>query len=349
MEHEQGIGKPPRIAPLPAGSSRPFWSVMIPAYNATEYLRETLQSVLCQDRGADEMQIEVVDNCSTIGDPERLVRELSDGRVRFYRQPKNVGPIENFNTCIRRARGEWIHILHSDDKVLPGFYSRAWDGLFVSPAIGAALCRIVHVDANGDRAYYSRDQYLSELEAPQRGLLGRDFVRNLFIQQRIQFVGIVVRRSIYETVGGFRPELVHCADWDMWIRIALVTQILYEPEPFACYRLHAGADSTKQTRTGQNVADQRRAIRLAATYVPAAQARENYPAAMRAASVEAIARARRLWAKGERTVALRQLWEAVRCSLAVGVILRLVLFLPYALGNLNQASDATATSTKSAQ
>jgi cellulose synthase/poly-beta-1,6-N-acetylglucosamine synthase-like glycosyltransferase len=71
----------PPIAPVPEGTPRPFWSVMIPAYNCDEYLRRTLASVLEQDPGPGDMQIEVVDDCSTQGDPAAVVREVGRGRL----------------------------------------------------------------------------------------------------------------------------------------------------------------------------------------------------------------------------------------------------------------------------
>src|SRR4051812_10436192 len=89
----------PRIDPLPNGTARPRFSVMIPAYNYAQYMRGTLQSVLGQDPGPAEMQIEVVDDCSTTHDAETAVREIAGGRIGFHRQPRNVGMIENFNTC----------------------------------------------------------------------------------------------------------------------------------------------------------------------------------------------------------------------------------------------------------
>src|SRR5206468_9339134 len=60
----------PTIAPVAEEGTRPFWSVMIPTYNCGDYLRRTLQSVLAQDPGPDQMQIEVVDGSSTKHNPE---------------------------------------------------------------------------------------------------------------------------------------------------------------------------------------------------------------------------------------------------------------------------------------
>jgi glycosyltransferase involved in cell wall biosynthesis len=111
---------------------------MIPTYNCANYLRETLNSVLVQDPGSELMQIEVVDDCSTLDDPEAVVKELGKGRVQFYRQPENVGYIKNFETCLQRSRGQLIHLLHGDDCVRDGFY-RKMQGLFEEyPEIGAA-------------------------------------------------------------------------------------------------------------------------------------------------------------------------------------------------------------------
>jgi len=69
------------IRPLIPDATRPFWSVMIPTYNArANYLEETLKSVLQQDPGPEQMQIEVVDDCSLHGDPAELVANVD--RIR---------------------------------------------------------------------------------------------------------------------------------------------------------------------------------------------------------------------------------------------------------------------------
>ena len=144
---ESVVEEPPAHSPVPPLAERPFWSVMIPIYNCREdYLRETLGSVLRQDPGVADMQIEVLDNCSTIGDPEAVVREMGGGRIAFHRQTHNLGIGGNFNACIERARGHWVHILHGDDTVRPDFYSRARAGVTAHPEVAAALCRILYMD-----------------------------------------------------------------------------------------------------------------------------------------------------------------------------------------------------------
>ena len=302
------------------GIVRPFFSVMIPTYNSTGYLRDALASVLGQDPGPGQMQIEVIDNGSTTSDPESVVREIGGGRVAFHRQPSNVGAIENFNTCIRRAQGQWVHILHDDDVVRPGYYARLRQGILAHPDVGAIACRIIYMDGDGHWTG------LADLVTRTSGILGQEFVDRQLLAQVIQYVGIIVRRSTYEELGGFRPELASCTDWDMWKRIAARTPIVYEPEPLACLRQHPGAETARAMRTGRNVAEERQSIRVTCASLPPERARHVYRAAMREAALRAIGWACYHWERGNRGIALRQSWEAMRCSRAPRVLLSLIYF-----------------------
>ena len=103
---------------------RPTWSVMIPTHNCASYLCKTLTGVLNQDMGVEKMQIEVIDDHSTKDNPEEIVRNVAGNRVAFYRQPQNKGHNGNFETCLNRAHGKYVHLLHGDDIVIPDYYKR---------------------------------------------------------------------------------------------------------------------------------------------------------------------------------------------------------------------------------
>lgn len=316
------IKTPPRIDPLPPGGPRPLFSVMVPVHNHADYMRETLRSVVCQDPGPAEMQLEVVDDFSTRDDPESVTREVGGDRIVFSRQPRNLGQAGNFNDCIRRARGEWVHILHGDDTVRSGFYARARQAALAHPEIGAWVCRVIYTDADGLWTG------LSELDARVPGVLGDDFAKREFITPRIQFVGIMVRRSVYEALGGFRPELKICLDWDMWKRVVLHTKIYYDPEPLACYRLHPQSAYATGTSSGVAIADERKSIAISNNYLPADLASHVHGQAMKAAAVRAIRLSRVRWREGNRAASLRLLKEALRCSPAPEVLARMALTVP---------------------
>jgi glycosyltransferase involved in cell wall biosynthesis len=220
---------------------------MIPTFNCASYLRQTLESVLTQDRGPEQMQIEVVDDCSTKDDPEAVVRRIGQGRVAFFRKPKNEGAIANFNTCIRRSRGRLVHILHGDDWVLPGFYQRVTAVAEQNPDVALIASRSFFVDEeNVIRAVTER---LRELEH------GAKAVGSFFYQTPIQAPGIVVRRSFYEKHGGFLPALIHTADCEMWARAIGLGGGLVMPDVLASYREFAANDSGRLARTGENLKD----------------------------------------------------------------------------------------------
>ena len=68
------------------GKTRPFWSVIVPIYQRTKYLKDCLNSILDQDPGADDMEIIVTDDASP-SDLSGLVHELGRGRVEYRRNP----------------------------------------------------------------------------------------------------------------------------------------------------------------------------------------------------------------------------------------------------------------------
>ncbi len=67
--------------------------------------------------------------------------------------------------------------------------------------------------------------------------------------------GVVVRRSFYEQHGGFMPEFIHVADWEMWVRAIHLGGGAFVDEPLACYREFAQNHSAQLARTGRNLED----------------------------------------------------------------------------------------------
>jgi GT2 family glycosyltransferase len=250
-----------KLQPVPDGIKRPLWSVMIPTYHCADYLREALSSVLAQDPGPEIMQIEVIDDHSTRDDPAVVIEELGCGRVGFYRQQQNVGYIKNFETCLQRSNGKLIHILHGDDYVREGFYNKLGRAFELHPEIGAAFCR--HILVNEE----DRKQQLTWLEQHQSGILS-NWLGRIVVEQRIQTPAIVVRREVYERLGGFDHRF-SCAgeDWEMWIRIAAEYPVWFEVEPLAMYRMHTNSLSGRSRSNGQYARDLSKTLDIVGSYL----------------------------------------------------------------------------------
>jgi glycosyltransferase involved in cell wall biosynthesis len=307
------------VPPLPVDANRPKWSVMIPSYNCGRHLRVALEGVLAQDPGPADMQIEVVDDCS-IDDPENVVREVGGNRVAYFRQPTNVGHILNFQTCLTRARGEIIHLLHGDDLVRPGFYKELARAFNARPNIGAAFCRPTYIDEKG------LELSIAPEEQQYSGLL-TDAALRLATEQKIMTPCIAVRRDVYEKLGGFDRRLKCSEDWEMWVRIAAQFPIWYEPQPLALYRIHQNSNTGRHIRNAQDMAYTRMAIDIFKSYLPIAVADEIVRKTRQIYSLSALETAYRLLKTNDWVGSWAQTKEAFRfdCSFnTVGRALRVL-------------------------
>jgi glycosyltransferase involved in cell wall biosynthesis len=294
---------------------------MIPTYDCAHFLGETLASVLADDPGADVMQIEVVDDASR-DDPAKVVQDVGKGRVALWRQPRNVGHVRNFNTCLLRSRGHLVHLLHGDDLVRPGFYAAMAAPLHGNPDVGAAFCRYEAIDERGRRIA------LAGAERKEAGVID-SWLERIGAGQRLQPPTMVVRRSVYETLGGFDDRLtVSGEDWEMWVRIAARSPVWYEPMMLAAYRVHPQSLSGRAQTSGADIRDLRRVIAMNAEVLPHALARTISASASRELGRAVARRANRRLDHGDLTFpggALREGLRATRDPWVVAALLRFVI------------------------
>ena len=222
--------------------SRPFWSVMIPCWNPDpRLLGETIASVRAAGIAAGivpgQMQIALVDDSSPNFDGAQLLREAGFAGIELHGSDIHRGIAGNWNRCVALARGQWVHILHQDDRIRPGFYAAMARGIAREPSIGAAFCQHVFIDEAGEIVRHGH--------MPQRpaGIL-YDWLPHVFVNLTIQCAAIVLRRDVPQALGGFDPGLAYALDADMWQRLALAYPIWYEPEALAEQRLHAASQSS---------------------------------------------------------------------------------------------------------
>lgn len=297
---------PPPIAPVADGAPRPLWSVMIPTFNCAHQAAETLASVLAQAPSPDAMEIVVVDDASTDDIAEVVARH--GGRVRLHRQPDNLGVPENLTDALRLSRGSLVHLLHGDDQVLPGFY-RAMEQAFADPDIGAAYCRQIFVDQQGNR------MGVSPLEKTDAGRLP-DALSFLASEQRIMTPSICVRREAYERLGGFHPVLKCAEDWEMWVRIAKHYPIAYIPEPLASYRMQDASNTGRNMRSARDVAFNGMAIEIIRSHLPPRIANRTAARTRGVYARSALTAAHNFARRGDLPAALAQFRAALRLSKA---------------------------------
>jgi glycosyltransferase involved in cell wall biosynthesis len=246
MVNIEGL-KGPRIEPVAGTGAGPLWSVMIPTFNCAKYLRQCLESVLAQDPGVGRMEIEVIDDCSTEDDPQKIARELGKERIRFHRNVTNQGVTRNFNVCLQRSAGQLVHILHGDDYVLPGFYRKIEEMAGAEPGVAFFHARALILDEAGKTEGSS--PVIESLETPDND------VTPFYYTNPFRTAGVVVRRAFYEEHGGFKPQFVHVGDWEMSVRAIFLGTGLCSNDTLATYRSFAGNDTARLVNTGVNLHD----------------------------------------------------------------------------------------------
>ena len=294
-----------RIAAVTA-SDRPRWSVVIPVHNCADYLAQALPEVVAQLAARDDAEILVVDDASQDG-PAGVVDRLGRGRVQYRPNPGHLGAVATFNRCLDLATGELVHLLHGDDMVLPDFYASVEQAFADHPAAVAAVCRVQDVDAENVPTYVTRSY--------RNGTgVWTDALEAFAVSNRVRAPGIVVRRAAYEQVGGYRTDLPHAADWEMWTRLAAHGPIVFVDRVLACYRRHAGSDTSARARTGANIRERVTAIGVIGGLV----APERRAGTMRRALAYAVVFGTRTalasLRRGQWVAAGRQGLEALRCA-----------------------------------
>ncbi len=249
------------VAPVASSEPRPLWSVLIPTHNCANYLEQTLQSVLEQDRGPQQMEILVVDDHSTEDDPISVVNRVAGDRVRFIRQQSNVGKSRNYQSGLDASRGRLIHQLHGDDKVGQDFY-RSMEACFDRfPEAGAFFCQSEYINESNEVTG------CTGRELDETGLL-QDWLEKIYIRQRIQTPSIVLRREVYEQLGGFDQRLTAFEDWEMWVRAAVCFPFGFNADCTAGYRVYNANTSHQSIISGKRPRIQKQVLRIVDAYVP---------------------------------------------------------------------------------
>ncbi|HEX6419761.1 MAG TPA: glycosyltransferase family A protein [Acidimicrobiales bacterium] len=123
-------------------------SIGLPVRNGERHVGEAARSVLAQSYGPLELVIS--DNASDDA-TEDICRDLarSDARVRYCRQPRNIGLVENFTAVLHLARGTYFKWLGADDRLLPSYVSRCVEVLDADADLVLVTTQQAHVDPDG--------------------------------------------------------------------------------------------------------------------------------------------------------------------------------------------------------
>lgn len=233
-----------RARPAAQPQAAPKVSVLVKAYNHAPYVRQTIQSVL--DQSFQDFEIVVTDDGSTDATPE-ILGSFTDPRIRLDVSPRNLGISAAMNATIARARGRYFAILNSDDWALPDRLQRQVAYLDTNPGVSAVfgLPRPVGEAGEPTAAFNDFKAPLGFAEFSRRNWLRRFF----FDGNCLCAPTAMIRREVYEAVGGYDNRLNYLHDLDMWIRMLVAgCNIHVLPEELTAFRIRANSANMSASR-----------------------------------------------------------------------------------------------------
>jgi glycosyltransferase involved in cell wall biosynthesis len=191
--------------------------VIVPCYNYGHYLRRCVASVLRERR--IPIRVLIIDDASDDGSAAEA-REIAakDERVEFIVHGVNQGHIATFNEGIGWVRADYMLLLSADDMVAPGALARAVGLMESHPDVAFVHGRAVRF-SHEDELDHLRESVDADGAAIFRGV---DFIGDLCARpvNPVETATVVVRSSIQKRIGGYRPQLLHSGDLEMWLRCA---------------------------------------------------------------------------------------------------------------------------------
>jgi glycosyltransferase involved in cell wall biosynthesis len=223
----------------------PSLAVIIPVFNGMPFLPEAVGSVFSQS--VPNFHLYLVDDRS-IDRSLDFIRGISDPRVTYSQNPKNIGLYPSLVGAIRRCKEDWICILMQDDYLYPSYLaemSNLIEKYSDIPLIWATEDAINHL---GEPLRPGRNTSREEPIRP-----GPEPWRNVLYSGCIWTIsGSMTRRQLFLTEP-FREDLPHRGDYEWFLRVIRRYECLYYEKPLLALRAHAGQASATHLADGIDI------------------------------------------------------------------------------------------------
>lgn len=209
----------------------PFFSVIIPTRNRTDYIGRAVDAVL--DQTFENLELIVVDDGSTDNTRELIEQRSEDERLRYYRTVQ-MGANVARNVGIALSRADWIAFLDSDD---------LWERKRLETVATA-------IQKSEDLHWYITD--CRRINAQQTAIR-EDFIHSEYLDQYLLSFGslggtinLIAPRQFLNEIDGFDTQLSSCQDIDMFYRLQEKFPLEYLPGVFAIYDLKSNQRITSR-------------------------------------------------------------------------------------------------------
>ncbi len=220
-------------------------AIVVPVYRQDHNLQKTLDNLAEVAQGKPGLSITILNNRRELGVVQSLLPAYGFG---YMENAESLPISENWNKCIEVADADWVHILHEDDTVEPGFYEAFFAACDTGEPFEAYVAR--HNYINGDDLKIGVGLMVNKSAGVFPEMARWQAYRNV-----IQPPCIIVKKAVYARIGDFRSDLRYTLDWEMWYRICKNCVVWYEPKTLVNYRIHDSQLTTDEKSSGNSARD----------------------------------------------------------------------------------------------
>ena len=220
-------------------------SILMPAYNSSNFIKKSIESILGQTY--DNWELIIVNDSST--DETLSICKLfseKDNRIKIYSNESNMGLGITINRALSFSKGCFIARLDSDDIARPNWLNHHISFLISNPSFVAISGSRILIDSNGN--------ILKRLNESINDICLR---YNLYYGNPVIHPGIVFRKNVGLIYNNFQ----YLEDWDLWVRMINFGSICVHKSNLLFYRIHHNNSSSKYGGNSVNLIPVIREIR----------------------------------------------------------------------------------------
>lgn len=201
-------------------------SIIIPVYNGEKYIKDTIKS--CCIQNYDNLEIVLIDDYSK-DNSFSILKEISekDSRISCFRNESNLGMTKTVNEGISKSSGQYIICLGQDDILQPD-HVKIMTG-YINYEVALVFCQSDLINEKGE--VYKIREHLENKNID---------VFELSKGNRINSCGLLMNRKHIMLVNGYpeTDDFPNYGEWEMWIKLASVGEIVYADKIKSFYRRH---------------------------------------------------------------------------------------------------------------
>jgi len=221
---------------------KPSVSVIVPVYNHENYIEERMDSILNQE--VKDVEVIVLDDCSTDGSVEKIKPYLTDPRVTLHLNKNNSGsPFKQWKKGIELAKSDIVWIAEGDDSCSMNFLSQLLP-YFDDQLVSIAYAKVQMTDENGD---IEKDAFKKYFDDAYDGKFDSNYIKSGVdevneqlgaVPTLINASGLLIRKSSFGNTLEKAQNYRMCGDWLIYLECLKNSKIAYNTNAINYFRRH---------------------------------------------------------------------------------------------------------------